>query len=241
MHLLYCNVSNQSNSLAEDRQNHPWRPIPVGLISQKNARILRWTLVVLCLCFSSPFGLLNVLASIFMVVITIFYDNLKFSGHWVAKNMCALSGYLCFEVGAMAIMSMLSNRFCLSPQLNFLGGSSNGLDIISLKALVYNSLMILSTIHVQDFPDVEGDTAQNRKTIPILAPVISRILTSAMIIFWSIYMGFIWRVGIWCSGVLLAVGLVIAWRLWFLRTTSEDRISYVIYNVSSFSQFSVIK
>jgi len=40
---------------------------------------------------------------------------------------------------------------------------------------------------------------------------------------------------------LLAVGLVIAWRLWFLRTTSEDRISYVIYNVSSFSQFSVIK
>ena len=241
MHLLCCNVSNQSNSLAEDCQNHPWRPIPAGLISQTSARILRWALVILCLCFSSTFGLLNVLASIFMVVVTIFYDNLKFSGHWAAKNICTLSGYLCFEVGAMAIMGMISNRFCLSPQLNFLEGSSDGLDIIALKALVYNSLVILSTIHVQDFPDVQGDTAQNRKTIPILAPVMSRILTGAMIIFWSIYMGFIWRVGIWCSGVLLAMGLVIAWRLWFLRTTSEDRKSYVIYNVSSFLQFSVIK
>jgi len=132
-----------------------------------------------------------------MVVITIFYDNLKFSGHWVAKNMCALSGYLCFEVGAMAIMSMLSNRFCLSPQLNLLGGSSDGLDIITLKALVNNSLVILSTIHVQDFPDVEDDTAQNRKTIPILAPVISRILTSTLVIFWSIYMEFIWKGVLW--------------------------------------------
>jgi len=101
--------------------------------------------------------------------------------------------------------------------------------------------MILSTIHVQDFPDVEGDTAQNRKIIPILAPVISRILTGAMIIFWSIYMAFVWRVGIWCSGVLLAVGLVIAWRLLFLCTTSEDRQSYVIYNVSSFTRFCMVK
>jgi len=100
--------------------------------------------------------------------------------------------------------------------------------------------MILSTIHVQDFPDVQGDTVQNRITIPILVPVKSRILTSTLIIFWSIYMGFIWRVGIWCSGVLLAVGLVIAWRLWFLRTTSEDKRSYVLY-VSSFTRFCMVK
>ena len=55
------------------------------------------------------------------------------------QRICVPSLY--FEVGAMAIMSMLSNRFCLSPQLNFLEGSSDGLDIIALKALVYNSLV----------------------------------------------------------------------------------------------------
>ena len=241
MHLLCCNVSNQSNSLDEDRKNHPWRPIPAGLISHKNARILRWVLVILCPCFSSTFGLPTVMASMLMVMATIIYDDLKFSGHWVAKNMCTLSGYLCFEVGAMSIMGMPSNCFCLSLQLDFLEGSSDGLDIIILKALAYNSLIILSTIHVQDFPDVEGDTAQNRKTIPILAPVLSRPLTGAMIISWSIYMAFVWRVGTWCSGVLLSMGLVIAWRLWFLRTTSEDRITYVLYNVSSFSPYFVIK
>ena len=241
MHLLCCNVSNQSNSLDEDRKNHPWRPIPAGLISQTNARILRWVLAILCPCFSSTFGLPTVMASMLMVMATIIYDDLKFSGHWAAKNVCTLSGYICFEVWAMSIMGMLSNCFCLSPQLNLREGSSDGLDVIALKALAYNSLIILTTIHVQDFPDVEGDTAQNRKTIPILAPVLSRILTSTMIISWSIYMAFIWRVGIWCSGVLFTVGLIIAWRLWFLRTASEDRISYVLYNVSSFLPFSVIK
>jgi len=104
-----------------------------------------------------------------------------------------------------------------------------------------SSLIILSTVHVQDFPDIVGDTAQNRKTIPILAPVVSRKLTSTVITFWSIYMAFIWRIGIWCSGVLISVGLVLAWRLWFLRITSEDRRSYVLYNVSSFLWFSMIK
>jgi len=119
------------------------------------------------------------------------------------------------------------------PQLKSLAGSSHNIDAIAFRALRSSSLIILSTIHVQDFPDVEGDIVLNRKTVPIIAPVISRALTSIMIIFWSIYTAIIWRIGNWCSGVLLFVGLIVAWRLYFLRTTSEDKKSRVVYNVSS--------
>lgn len=214
LHLLYCNVSNQCNSVAEDRENRPWRPIPGGLISQANARILRWALVIPCLCFSTTFGLSTVAASTFMAITTILYDDFKFSGHWAAKNMCTLFAYVCFEVGAMIIMA----------------GSSHNIDAIAIRALRSSSLIILSTIHVQDFPDVEGDIALNRKTIPIIAPVISRALTSIMITFWSVYIAIIWRIGNWCSGVLLSVGLIVAWRLYFLRTASEDKKSRAMYN-----------
>ena len=54
-------------------------------------------------------------------------------------------------------------------------------------ALKISSLVILSTVHIQVFPNVEGDVTQNRKTIPIVALVTSCIAASVMIIFWSIY------------------------------------------------------
>ena len=165
-----------------------------------------------------------------MAITTILYDDFKFSGHWAAKNMCTLFAYVCFEVGAMIIMGM----FLVSAYFHTTtAGSSHNIDAIAIRALRSSGLIILSTIHVQDFPDVEGDIALNRKTIPIVAPVISRALTSIMIIFWSVYIAIIWRIGNWCSGVLLSVGLIVAWRLYFLRTASEDKKSRATYNVSS--------
>ena len=109
LHLLYCNVSNQCNSVDEDGINHPWRPIPAGLISQAHALILRWALILPCLCFSSIFGLPTILASVSLVMTSILYDDFKLSGHWAAKNVCTLCGYLCFEVGAVIIMGRFSN------------------------------------------------------------------------------------------------------------------------------------
>ncbi|KAL9708945.1 hypothetical protein Ac2012v2_007761 [Leucoagaricus gongylophorus] len=141
------------------------------------------------------------------------YDDLNFSGNWAAKNVCNMCGYLCFEAGAVIIM-----------------GSSQDLNAIALKALRNSSLVILSTIHVQDFPDVEGDAALNRKTIPIVAPVMSRPLTSIVIACWSIYSAFTWSMGIGCSGVFFSVGLTVAARLYFLRTTSDDKMTYIVYN-----------
>ena len=41
--------------------------------------------------------------------------------------------------------------------------------------------------------------------------------------------------GIGCSGVFFSVGLTVAARLYFLRTTSDDKMTYIVYNVSRFS------
>ena len=162
------------------------------------------------------------------------YDDLNFSGNWAAKNVCNMCGYLCFEAGAVIIMGMFWIHFNPLSQLDSSLGSSRDLNAIALKALRNSGLVILSTIHVQDFPDVEGDAALNRKTIPIVAPVMSRPLTSIVIACWSIYSAFTWSMGIGCSGVFFSVGLTVAGRLYFLRTTSDDKMTYIVYNVSRF-------
>ncbi|KAF8885231.1 hypothetical protein CPB84DRAFT_1788479 [Gymnopilus junonius] len=205
VHLLQCNVSNQCNSAVEDRINHPWRPIPAGLISESNAHILRWALAILCPCFSSIFGFPTVLSSMLMTTTMILYDNFNFAGHWASKNLCSFFAYLCFEVGAVMIM-----------------GNVRHLDAVALRALVSSGLVILSTIHIQDFAD--GNISYCR-------PTASRILTCVLIPFWSIYNASAWGIGIWSSFIFYCVGFVVAWRIYFFRTMHEDRNSYVAYNV----------
>ncbi|KAF9058452.1 UbiA prenyltransferase family [Rhodocollybia butyracea] len=213
LHLLQCNISNQCNSALEDLLNHPQRPIPSGLITETQSRFLRWALAILCLCLSGLLGLKTFSSSFLMTTTMIFYDDFHLAGHWSTKNLCTFAGYLCFEVGATLIMSRVKE-----------------LDDVAIRALACSGFIILSTIHAQDFPDVEGDRALNRATIPIVAPNASRPITALVIILWSLYSSSIWGLGIWSSLVLSSVGLIVAWRIYFLRLAVQDRTTYRVYN-----------
>jgi len=109
------------------------------------------------------------------------------------------------------------------PQLKSLAGSSHNIDAIAFRALRSSNPIILSTIHVQDFPDVEGDIELNIKTMPIVAPVVSRALASIIIIFWSVYSSGGLTIGIAfcgpnCGGCIFFV----------LRLRTKDRVSYIM-------------
>lgn len=104
LHQLQCNVSNQFRSGHEDAINRPWRPIPAGLISEINSLYLRWGLPLLCIGLSSIYGRDVMLTSVAMTVTTIVYDELSMAGHWLGKNLCNISGYVTFEIGATKLM-----------------------------------------------------------------------------------------------------------------------------------------
>lgn len=106
LHLLQCNVSNQYKSVSEDVVNRPWRPLPSGRISANAARWLRWSLIPICLAVSARHGKEVVLASATLTVTTLLYDEAGLAGHFIGKSLCAVPGYVTFEVGATRILGM---------------------------------------------------------------------------------------------------------------------------------------
>ena len=93
---------------------------------------------------------------------------------------------------------------------------------------------------MQDFKDVQGDSAVGRRTLPILYPEASRIFTFACMVSWSAL--FAYRYGEECPAVaygMTGLGILIAARLLLDRTRKGDCTSYVLYNVSLLSYYFV--
>ncbi|KAJ6544432.1 hypothetical protein B0H19DRAFT_1212571 [Mycena capillaripes] len=213
LHLLQVDVSNQYRSIAEDAINRPWRPLPSGKICQKSATVMRWMLVPICIFSSIPFGGGVGLSSIGLTVLLIAHDEIGFAGHWSSKNLINAIGYLSFEFGATNIMN-------INPQL----------DHIAQKSLICSGLLILTTIHAQDFSDIHGDEALDRVTLPIYAPSTSRVFTLIALGLWSVGLGWLWNIGP-CSQVLLCgLGGVVGWRFFRLRTPNDDGNTFIVYN-----------
>ncbi len=101
-----CNVSNQARSRAEDAINKPWRPLPSGRITEHQALLLRYLLVILCACHSALFGADMVLTTFGLFFTTYLYDEVEMSSHWLGKNICNIAGYTTIEIGATKLMGL---------------------------------------------------------------------------------------------------------------------------------------
>ncbi|KAG1774623.1 hypothetical protein EV702DRAFT_1200208 [Suillus placidus] len=171
-HLFQFNVSNQPYSPDEDIADKPWPPLPSGRISFEDSRALRWALLVFCLGLSSLFSLNVFITSGVFTALMILHDDLRLGHHPIFRNLCNIAAYVTAGVGCSLILS---------------GESS--LDGTSIKAFSCSALVILLTIHAQDFADVNGD-----ETLPIVAPEESRIyelcalplLSFPLTSFWSL-------------------------------------------------------
>ncbi|KAK0496615.1 hypothetical protein EDD18DRAFT_1074126 [Armillaria luteobubalina] len=206
LHLLQFCISNQLIGEAEDLKNKPWRPIAARRISRSKARVLRWVLAVVCLFLSYLF---SVVRPSFLLTIGILMSNeLRFDAHWFGKNVTNALGYYSFQAGA-----------CNHGMLG---------DSIS-EAIFRGALIVLTTIHAQDFQDVPGDRIQGRKTLPIVAPTASRI-SMILLLMWSMWLGAISQTAVAQSYLILAA-IVVGGRFMLFRTVTADHISYILYNV----------
>ena len=113
LYLLQFCVSNQSLSPDEDALNKPWRPIPAGRISVRQATTLRWTLLPLCLFLSFAYGILAV-GAVLMIGILL-HNELRLDSHWFTRNVLNAIGYATFDAGAMTVAQAGS----LSANSNF--------------------------------------------------------------------------------------------------------------------------
>ncbi|KAG1818172.1 UbiA prenyltransferase family [Suillus subaureus] len=213
-HLFQFNASNQSYSAHEDILNKPWRPVPSGRISVKDSRALRWGLMVICLGFSSLFSLDVVITSGVYTVFLIMHDDFHLSHHPIFKNLCSAGGYVTNELGSSLILSRESS-----------------LDRTSIKALFCSALVILLTIHAQDFADVNGDRRSGRRTPPIVALEGSRIYMLCALPLFSFALASFWSLGPFSTVLFVSMGSWVGIRYFLFRDEICDQSNYRLYNI----------
>ncbi|KAK0478768.1 UbiA prenyltransferase family [Armillaria novae-zelandiae] len=218
LHQLHIDVSNQYRSVAEDAINRPWRPLPSNRLTDQQASYLRYALPPVCLFFSIAGGRDVVFASIVLSIAFVLYDDFGLAGHWIGKNIMNCIGYLGFEYGATKIMA---GSTTLRPEARL--------------SLLMSGLIILTTIHAQDFPDVEGDKAMGRITLPLYAPLFSRLLVCIGVPMWSIILSFTWDISPGKRILLICFAIFVAWRFYRYKTASREATSYVFYNIWLFA------
>jgi 4-hydroxybenzoate polyprenyltransferase len=111
-------------------------------------------------------------------------------------------------------------------------GSIDGLRPSTPFALIGSALIVLTTIHAQDFQDIPGDLLQNRRTLPIVAPYISRLSLLCFLLLWSFIISAISAKELGEAVFLIGSGIAVGARFLFLKDVQEDRVSYFLYNVS---------
>jgi 4-hydroxybenzoate polyprenyltransferase len=98
-------------------------------------------------------------------------------------------------------------------------------------SFVINALVILSTIHAQDFRDEVGDKLMGRRTIPIVWPEGSRIWILVMLAAWSVGLSWAFDLPPSFSVAFCALAAFIGLRFFRRRTADADKRSYRYYNV----------
>ncbi|KAF8582843.1 hypothetical protein K439DRAFT_1350349 [Ramaria rubella] len=215
LHILQCALANQIMGKDEDAINKPDRPIPSGRITIAQAWVLRWACVVPCLLLSAWYGREVLRASAALAFFLYIYNELGYNSHWLSRNVLNGAGLACFEVGATLIA----------------GRDRTALAMTSKVAILISSSIFLTTIHTQDFKDIFGDERIGRRTLPMILPVGSRILTLVFLVAWSVGLMYIWNVGPAISAALLALSSIIGGRFIFFTSVVADQRSFYLYSV----------
>ncbi|RAK98514.1 UbiA family prenyltransferase, partial [Aspergillus ibericus CBS 121593] len=169
-HQYSWDIVNQLTSVDEDRINKPHRPIPAGRLRLAAAKwrwLISWTLSpAIIYTFLNTQALVIFLLSEVLIGIYYVYPRLD---HWIFRNIFpALWTFFSFR--------LLDSIICETyPQLS----AHPKIDIIL-------SLWVLSTIHIQEFHDVDGDRKIGRRTLPVVCTGsgmrVLRWVTAALII-----------------------------------------------------------
>jgi 4-hydroxybenzoate polyprenyltransferase len=233
-----CNVSNQVCGRKEDKINHPWRPFPSGRVSESQAAAIRWATVACCIYLSSTYDPELVHTTLCLIAVTFAHDELGGGNNVVGKALCTAAAYVCFEVGVTTIIGTFYHCYVRKNSqgtaFSFAGVDrqfTGRMDFVSATAVIISGILVVTEIHVQDFPDVDGDKTVGRMTLPIYAPELSRFLTLFVTAAWSIFLSWFWRVGPISTSLFTSFGIYVGLHCYCRRTLEADRKLYRIFNV----------
>jgi len=215
MHLLQFDVANQVVDPEEDGRNKSFRPIPAGLISLRDATILRWVLIPTCLLLSAMYSTHVFSVSVVLSSLVIWYNEFGAHEHWFSKNVMTAVGYSSFELGGTLVAGC--NRSHLEP--------------VAMIAVALSVVIFATTLHCQDFKDEEGDRLIGRKTLPIVFPALARTSVMVGLPLWSVCLTCLWKIDVICSVAFVAYAGLVGMRFMMFQGAQADRMSCKLYSL----------
>ncbi|KAL7812637.1 UbiA prenyltransferase family domain-containing protein [Trichoderma aethiopicum] len=218
LNLLVEDIANQrlEGAIVEDAVNKPWRPLPSRRLTPERARDWLIISIIAAVGLSALFG--GYSASITLMVFIWMYNDLEgsSSGIWI-RNALNAGGLMCFSWGALATLS---------------GGE---LLPRGFAWILVTGAIIMTTVHAQDLPDIEGDMARGRLTMPLTyGETAARASLAVMVMFWSVACPLFWDASLWGWAASTGIGSTmsvlalqkrgqrwdeVVWKLWCLWIT----------------------
>ncbi|MEU1075964.1 MULTISPECIES: UbiA family prenyltransferase [unclassified Streptomyces] len=205
-------LSNQLIGVEEDRANKPYRPLPRGLATVRGTTHRLVVAVVLFLLAGQLWGVLPWTVLWVLLVGLRTYENLM--RWWFVKNPAIVGGAFALLGAAWQLVGPLT------PEAWYWVAAGTGYWLIGF---------------VEDLRDVPGDTTVGRRTLPMVvgAPVVRAGVGLVLVLapgaaLWILAPGVTVPVTVWL--VVLALGcLLVAARLWVLRSPRQDAVTYQLY------------
>ncbi|POS70194.1 UbiA prenyltransferase [Diaporthe helianthi] len=216
--LLLFNLHNQrhASAVAEDSVNKPWRPMPAGRLSSREATLAMYFTYLVVLAISLEFG--GLLPCVFEAFFCLWYNEWGGASDPYLKNILNGLGFACFFAGPLEVAT---------------GHSVLSGDQQTFQWLLLLAGAITTTAHAQDFRDMEGDSATNRKTVPLLiGDLNARLVLAGGVAGWTVLACWFWGVGLaeWRVGsVSWVAGTIVAGRFFRDRTRAGDRLSWKLF------------
>lgn len=217
--LLIFDLANQRlpSSTHEDALNKPWRPVPSGRMTSDQVRQAMLVAIPVVFAFNH-FALHVGTECAFLLILTWLYNDLGGGDeHWILRNIIIAIAYSQYNVGSVKVAA---SDFVSTPH------SLTGVGMIWTLVV---SFVILTTMHIQDLKDQDGDRAKGRSTAPlVLGDYHSRWTIAIPVLLWSLFCAYYWQMG--AAGLApVSLGIFVAWRCVSLREKQADRRTWELW------------
>ncbi|KAI1821620.1 hypothetical protein F4861DRAFT_541791 [Xylaria intraflava] len=213
--LLLFNIHNQRHPFAvlEDSRNKPWRPLPARRITPKQTTRLMFAMYPVILLISYKWG--GMIPCLLEAFSCLWYNEWGAAADPFLKNLLNGIGFACFLAGPLEVATGKSVF------------SGDGTAAVWLGML---SACITTTVHIQDFRDVQGDRVAGRRTVPLaIGDTAARLLAAVCVFGWTGAVAWYWRAA-WVQVVFAAVaGGILLWNLFWDRTVKGDVFTWKLW------------
>ncbi|RYP61170.1 hypothetical protein DL769_007834 [Monosporascus sp. CRB-8-3] len=221
--LVVFDLANQRlpESAREDALNKPWRPVPRGLITSDQIRRTMLYLIP-ALVALNHFFLDTGIQSLVIMVLTWLYNDLRGGDDWfVERNAIIAAAFAVYNDGSLKV--------AVGPEATS-AGLFSGLTTTGATWVAIVSLVIFTTMHVQDLQDQEGDRARGRRSAPlVLGDWAARWTVVVPMIIWPAFCTWFWKTGLLVSAPQGLLGIIVLYRCLRYSGLKADKLTWRLW------------